>query len=159
MYGSAKYAVRIQLDPSALASRQIGIDEVANAISDQNVNLPTGVLNGPTKTYTVQANGQLQNAASFRRLVVAYRNGAPVHLGDLGQVLDDVQNNKSIAWFNGTRGVILADSAAAGHEHRRRRRRGEGADDEAAERRSRRASSIDTMYDRVGRRSASRCAT
>jgi HAE1 family hydrophobic/amphiphilic exporter-1 len=112
VYGSAKYAVRIQLDPNALASRQIGIDEVADAVNNQNVNLPTGVLNGPTKTYTVQANGQLDNAASFRRLVVTYRNGAPIHLGDIGQVLDDIQNNKSIAWFseNGesTRGVILA---------------------------------------------------
>jgi hydrophobic/amphiphilic exporter-1 (mainly G- bacteria), HAE1 family len=112
VYGSAKYAVRIQLDPSRLASRQIGIDEVAEAINDQNVNLPTGILNGPNKTYTVQANGQLQDAASFRRMVVTYRNGAPVHLGDLGQVLDDIQNNKSIAWFaekgNDTRGVILA---------------------------------------------------
>jgi len=112
VYGSAKYAVRIQLDPNALASRQIGIDEVADAINDQNVNLPTGVLNGPTKTYTVQANGQLNNASSFRRLVVTYRNGAPIHLGDIGQVLDDIQNNKSIAWFaqknDYTRGVILA---------------------------------------------------
>jgi HAE1 family hydrophobic/amphiphilic exporter-1 len=112
VYGSAKYAVRIQLDPSALASRQIGIDEVATAVNDQNVNLPTGILNGPNKTYTVQANGQLQDAASFRRMTVTYRNGAPVHLGDLGQVLDDIQNNKSIAWFaekgNDTRGVILA---------------------------------------------------
>jgi HAE1 family hydrophobic/amphiphilic exporter-1 len=112
VYGSAKYAVRIQLDPNALASRQIGIDEVADAVNNQNVNLPTGVLNGPTKTYTVQANGQLDNAASFRRLVVTYRNGAPIHLGDIGQVLDDIQNNKSIAWFaergESTRGVILA---------------------------------------------------
>ena len=108
VYGSAKYAVRVQLDPRTMASRQIGVDEVATAISSQNVNLPTGVLNGPNKTYTVQANGQLADAASFRRLVVTYRNGAPVHLGDLGQVLDDVQNNRAIAWFSGTRGVILA---------------------------------------------------
>ncbi|HXT15682.1 MAG TPA: efflux RND transporter permease subunit [Gemmatimonadaceae bacterium] len=112
VYGSAKYAVRVQVDPNTLASRQIGIDEVADAINSQNVNLPTGVLNGPNKTYTVQANGQLDNAASFARLVVAYRNGAPVHLGELGLVLDDVQNNKSIAWFaeksHFTRGVILA---------------------------------------------------
>jgi HAE1 family hydrophobic/amphiphilic exporter-1 len=108
VYGSAKYAVRIQLDPSALAQRQIGIDEVADAINDQNVNLPTGVLNGPNKAYTVQADGQLQNAASFRRLVVSYRNGAPVRLGEIGQVLDDIQNNRSIAYFNNTRGVILA---------------------------------------------------
>src|SRR5438045_8259269 len=66
VYGSAKYAVRIQLDPSTLASRKIGVDEVADAVNAQNVNLPTGVLNGPNKTYKVQANGQLDNAASFR---------------------------------------------------------------------------------------------
>ncbi|MFI5227455.1 MAG: efflux RND transporter permease subunit, partial [Gemmatimonadales bacterium] len=108
VFGSSQYAVRVQLDPNALAQRQIGIDEVASAIGAQNVNLPTGVLNGPTKAYTLQANGQLNNAASFRRLVVTYRNGSPVHLGDLGQVLDDVQNNKAAAWFGQTRGVILA---------------------------------------------------
>jgi HAE1 family hydrophobic/amphiphilic exporter-1 len=108
VYGSAKYAVRVQLDPNALAARQVGIDEVAQAIDAQNVNLPTGVLNGPNKTFTVQANGQLGDAAGFRQLVVTYRNGAPVHLGDLGQVLDDVQNNRAIAWYSGTRGVILA---------------------------------------------------
>jgi HAE1 family hydrophobic/amphiphilic exporter-1 len=108
VYGSAKYAVRVQLDPTALAHRQIGIDEVARAIDEQNVNLPTGVLNGPNKAYTVQANGQLTNATGFRELTVAYRNGAPVKLGDLGKVLDDVQNNRAAAWYSGTRGVILA---------------------------------------------------
>jgi HAE1 family hydrophobic/amphiphilic exporter-1 len=108
VYGSSKYAVRVQLDPTALAHRQIGIDEVANAIDEQNVNLPTGVLNGPNKAYTVQANGQLTNASGFRELTVAYRNGAPVKLGDLGLVLDDVQNNRAAAWYSGTRGVILA---------------------------------------------------
>ncbi|HEY4133138.1 MAG TPA: efflux RND transporter permease subunit [Gemmatimonadaceae bacterium] len=108
VYGSAKYAVRVQLDPSALAHRQIGIDEVASAINSQNVNLPTGILSGPNKTYTVEANGQFTDAAGFRKLVVAYRNGSPVRLGDLGNVLDDIQNNKAAAWYSGTRGVILA---------------------------------------------------
>ncbi len=112
VYGSAKYAVRVQLDPSALATRQIGIDEVADAVDAQNANLPTGILYGPNKAYTVEANGQLNDASAFRRLVVTYRNGAPVHLGDIGLVLDDIQNNKSIAWFadqgQSTRGVILA---------------------------------------------------
>src|SRR5206468_1934233 len=78
VYGSQKYAVRVQLDPTALAYRKIGIDEVADAINKQNVNLPTGVLWGPNKAFTVQANGQLQNAESFGRMVVTYRNGAPV---------------------------------------------------------------------------------
>ncbi|HVZ76512.1 MAG TPA: efflux RND transporter permease subunit [Gemmatimonadaceae bacterium] len=108
VYGSQKYAVRVQLDPTALAYRKIGIDEVANAITSQNVNLPTGILWGANRAYTVEANGQLQDAASFRRMVVAYRNGAPVHLGDVGQVLDDVQSNKVASWYNGKRAIVLA---------------------------------------------------
>ncbi|MGH7668269.1 MAG: efflux RND transporter permease subunit, partial [Gemmatimonadaceae bacterium] len=91
-----------------LAYRKIGIDQVANAISSQNVNLPTGILWGPNQAYTVQANGQLNDAASFRRLVVTYRNGAAVRLGDLGNVLDDVQDNRQASWYNGTRSVVLA---------------------------------------------------
>ena len=108
VYGAAKYAVRVQLDPKALATRGIGIDEVADGIAASNVNLPTGILWGPHRAYTVEANGQLQNAAEFRPMVIAYRNGAPVRLQDLGQVLDDVQDNKSAAWYNGSRSIILA---------------------------------------------------
>ena len=108
VYGAAKYAVRVQLDPRALATRGIGIDEVADGISASNVNLPTGVLWGPHRAYTVEANGQLLNAAEFGPLVVAYRNGAPVRLQDIGQVLDDVQDNKSAAWFNGDRAIVIA---------------------------------------------------
>ena len=108
VYGAAKYAVRIQLDPKALATRELGIDEVASSVAAGNVNLPTGILWGPHRAYTVQANGQLQDAAEFRRLVIAYRNGAPVHLSDVGLVLDDVQDNKSAAWFNGNRAIVLA---------------------------------------------------
>src|SRR6058998_3702142 len=108
VYGAAKYAVRIQLDPKALATRTIGIDEVADGVAAGNVNLPTGILWGPHRAYTVQANGQLQDAAAFRPLVVAYKNGAPVRLQDLGSVLDDVQDNKSAAWYNGSRAIVLA---------------------------------------------------
>ena len=108
VYGAAKYAVRIQLDPKALATRAIGIDEVSAAVAAGNVNLPTGILWGPHRAYTVQANGQLENAAAFRPLVVTYRNGAPVRLQDVGQVLDDVQDNKSAAWYNGNRAIVLA---------------------------------------------------
>ena len=108
VFGSQKYAVRAQLDPNALAYRKIGIDEVFNAINNQNVNLPTGILWGPNHAYTVQANGQLNDAASFSRMVVAYRDGAPVRLGDLGHVFDDVQNNKIASWYNGNRSIILA---------------------------------------------------
>jgi len=108
VYGAQKYAVRVQLDPTSLANRGIGIDEVATAIGSQNVSLPTGTLWGPNKASTIKANGQLQNAAEFRQMVVAYRNGAPVHLDELGQVLDDVENNKVASWYNGDRAIVLA---------------------------------------------------
>jgi HAE1 family hydrophobic/amphiphilic exporter-1 len=108
VYGGQKYAVRVQLDPTSLANRGIGIDEVAGAISAQNVSMPTGTLWGTNKASTIVANGQLQNAQEFRQVVVAYRNGAPVHLDELGNVLDDVENNKVASWYNGDRAVVLA---------------------------------------------------
>jgi len=106
--GSQKYAVRVQLDPKALASRGIGIDEVAEAIGRQNSNLPTGTLFGQHRAYTVETNGQLANAASFRPIVVAYRNGAPVRLAELGRVVDGVENDKLAAWYNDQRSILLA---------------------------------------------------
>jgi len=108
VYGGQKYAVRVQLDPTSLANRGIGIDEVSSAIGSQNVSMPTGTLWGLNKASTIKANGQLQDAQQFRQMVVAYRNGAPVHLDELGQVLDDVENNKVASWYNGDRSVILA---------------------------------------------------
>ncbi|MBI2838193.1 MAG: efflux RND transporter permease subunit [Acidobacteria bacterium] len=108
VFGSQKYAVRIQLDPRALASRGIGIDEVATAIRSNNVNQPTGTLWGAHKAFTVEASGQLENAAAFRSLVVAYRNGSPVRLEDLGTVLDSVQNDKVASWFRDSRAIVLA---------------------------------------------------
>jgi HAE1 family hydrophobic/amphiphilic exporter-1 len=108
VFGSAKYAVRIQLDPTALAYRKIGIDEVADAVNSQSVSQPTGVLWGPTTAYTIQATGQLNNAAQFQSMTVVYRNGASVQLGALGRVLDDVENNRSASWFNGVRAIVLA---------------------------------------------------
>ncbi len=108
VFGSAKYAVRVQLDPTALAYRKIGIDQVATAIDNQNVSQPTGVLWGPTTAYTLLASGQLQDAAQFRQLTVTYRNGAAVQLGVLGRVLDDVENNRNASWYNGTRAIVLA---------------------------------------------------
>jgi HAE1 family hydrophobic/amphiphilic exporter-1 len=108
VYGTQKYAVRVQLDPQALASRKIGIDEVVAAISNGNVNLPGGVLWGTDKAYAIEANGQLETAKEFRPLIVAYRDGAPVRLGDLGRVVDSVQDTRAAAWYNGSRGIILA---------------------------------------------------
>jgi HAE1 family hydrophobic/amphiphilic exporter-1 len=108
VYGSQKYAVRIQLDPQQLAARNIGIDEVALAVDNGNVNLPTGTLWGTDKAYSVVSQGQLTNAAGFGSLVVAYRNGAPVRLRDLGLVIDSVQDTKQASWYNGERAIVLA---------------------------------------------------
>ncbi len=108
VYGSMKYAVRIQLDPQQLAARSIGIDEVAQSVENGNVNLPTGILWGTDKAYAVESQGQLVNAADFGALIVAFRDGAPVHLRDLGLVVDSVQDTKRASWFNGERAVVLA---------------------------------------------------
>ncbi|MDD5563440.1 MAG: efflux RND transporter permease subunit [Thermoanaerobaculaceae bacterium] len=108
VYGAQKYAVRIQLDPRALANRGIGIDEVSKAVQAANVNLPSGILYGPQKAYTLMAQGQLTRAIAYRPLVVAYRNGMPVRLDQLGSVYDSVENNKTAAWYVNHRGVVLA---------------------------------------------------
>jgi HAE1 family hydrophobic/amphiphilic exporter-1 len=99
VYGSQKYAVRVQLDPRKLAAYQIGINEVNQAVQNGNVNLPTGTLDGPHQAFTVQANGQLTTADQYKPLIVAYRNGSPVRLSDLGNVFDSVENDKTASWF------------------------------------------------------------
>jgi HAE1 family hydrophobic/amphiphilic exporter-1 len=108
VYGSQKYAVRIQLDPQALATRQIGIDDVHTAVQNANVNLPVGTLYGEHRAFTLQANGQLTHASLYRPLIVAYRNGSPVRLEDLGKVYDSVQNDRVANWWNDTESVVLA---------------------------------------------------
>ncbi len=99
VYGSQKYAVRVQLSPDALASRGLSIDDVAKAVQSANVNLPGGVLDGAHRAFTIEARGQLQSAAEYKPLVVAWKNGAPVRLGDLGRVVDSVENVRTAAWF------------------------------------------------------------
>jgi HAE1 family hydrophobic/amphiphilic exporter-1 len=108
VYGSSKYAVRVQLDPGALAQRSVGIDEVQQAINQGNSNSPAGVLMGTNQSFTLQATGQLKNAAEFRALVVGYRNGAPVRLGDLGNVFDGLQNTRGFSEINGRSNIALA---------------------------------------------------
>ncbi len=105
--GEQKYAVRVQVDPSALASRGIGIDDVATALQRGNTNMPVGTLYGIHQNLTVQANGQLTNAEEYRQLIVAYRNGAPVSLRDLGDVVDSVENNRLASRYNGQQVVTL----------------------------------------------------
>jgi len=108
VYGSQKYAVRVRLDPSRLAANSVGIDEVAAALRQGNVNLPSGTLYGPHQAFIIQSEGQLTQAADYRPLIVAWRSGAPVRLGDLGEVVDSVENDKSAAWYNQTRAIVLA---------------------------------------------------
>ena len=108
VFGSQQYAVRVQLDPNSLATRGIALTEVEQAIGNSNVNLPTGTLSGRDKALSVQATGQLMNAQAYAPLIVAYRNGAPVRLSEIGRVFDSVQNDRVAAWYNGTRGIMLA---------------------------------------------------
>src|SRR5690242_2286615 len=108
VFGTQKYAVRAQVDPRALAVHQIGIDEVATAITNANVNLPTGTLFGTSTAYTVQATGQLLEAKAYKSLIVAYRNGSPVRLDEVGHVFDSVENDKTASWFSGDRAIVLA---------------------------------------------------
>ncbi|MDA0990486.1 MAG: efflux RND transporter permease subunit [Verrucomicrobia bacterium] len=108
VFGTQKYAVRVQVNPDNLAMRDIGIDELRRAIDRANVNMPVGSFEGPHKSVTIQSTGQLFNAKSFARQIVTYRKGAPVLLGELGRVVDSVENNKVASWFNDSRAVILA---------------------------------------------------
>ena len=112
VYGAQKYALRARLDPHLLASRGIAISEVQNALAAHNVNLPTGQLDGPHQALTVVATGQLANAKDFSNIVVAYRNGAPVRLGELAEVIDSVQDRRVASWFytdgQGARAIVLA---------------------------------------------------
>jgi len=111
IFGSQKYAVRVKADPTALASRGIGIDEVANALRNANSNLPTGALWGANRTYTVETNGPILRAEGYRPVIVAYRDGQPVRLDEIAKVVDGVENDKTAAWFTENtiqRAIILA---------------------------------------------------
>ena len=108
VFGSQKYAVRVQVDPRAMATLGVGIDEVQNAIAQANVNLPTGTIYGKYQSFNVQATGQLTDAAAYKPLIVTYRNGSPVRLEQIGNVLDSVQTDKVASWYNDERAVILA---------------------------------------------------
>lgn len=108
VFGTQKYAVRVRVNPDNLAMRDIGIDELRRAIERANVNLPVGSFEGPHKSVTIQSTGQLFDAKAYARQIVTYRKGAPVLLGELGRVVDSVENNKVASWFNNSRAVILA---------------------------------------------------
>jgi hydrophobe/amphiphile efflux-1 (HAE1) family protein len=108
VYGSQIYAVRLQADPLQMAARNIGIDAVAAAVQGANVNIATGVLNGPSQSTLIHTSGQLQDAAAYSNQIIAWRNGAPVRFKDIGRAIDSVENNRAASWFNGKRAIILA---------------------------------------------------
>ena len=96
---------------------RLGSTKSCTAVQNANVNLPTGTLYGEHRAFTLQANGQLTRASLYRPLIVAYRNGSPVRLEELGNVFDSVQNNKIANWYNDDPRVVLADPAPAGNQH------------------------------------------
>jgi HAE1 family hydrophobic/amphiphilic exporter-1 len=106
--GSQIFAVRLQVDPAQLAARSIGIDQVASAVQQANVNVATGTMNGPNQSTLVHVNGQLMNAAAWKRQIIAWRNGAPVRFADIGTAIDSVENNRTATWLNGKRAIVLS---------------------------------------------------
>jgi len=106
VYGASKYAVRVDVDPKKLAAHGIGIDEVASAISNANVNLPTGTMYGD-KTFVVQTNGQLMKAQAYTSMIIAYRNGNPIRLDEVARVFDGIEDDKQTGWFKGERAIML----------------------------------------------------
>jgi HAE1 family hydrophobic/amphiphilic exporter-1 len=106
--GAQVFAVHVQANPEKLAAYQIGMDDLANAVSANNVNMPTGTLYGKFQAFSVQANGQLFNAEAYKPIIITYRNGSPVRVQDVATVIDSVQNDKTAGWYNNTPGIILA---------------------------------------------------
>lgn len=108
IYGSQKFAVRIQVNPMAMANLKLSFDQMADAIANNNVNLPTGSIIGPKQTQTVTVDGQLYKAADYEPLIIAYRNGLPIRLGSVAHVIDSVENNQGASWLNDHRSITLA---------------------------------------------------
>ncbi|MBE2287420.1 MAG: efflux RND transporter permease subunit [Prosthecobacter sp.] len=108
VFGSQKYAVRVQVNPLRVASRGVSLAEVRAAIQNGNSNIPTGTLQGVEQVFTVQSGGKLADAEDFSRLIIAYREGGPVRLGDVAEVVDGVENDRVAAWFNNQRAIIIA---------------------------------------------------
>ena len=108
VFGSQKYAVRVQVNPVSLAARSITLSDLRTALEAGNSNLPTGTLDGREQTFTIESSGQLTNAAAFQSLIVAYRDGAPVRLADVAEVTDSIENNKSGSWYGRTPSLAIA---------------------------------------------------
>ncbi len=107
VYGAQKFAVRVQVDPEAAAARGVSFDDVRTAVARANSSVPVGTLTGPRQNVVLQASGQLDKAADYHSVVVAWRNGAPVKLNEIGRIIDSVENDKIASWFNGQRSIVL----------------------------------------------------
>src|SRR3954469_15961485 len=108
VFGSQKFAVRIQVDPVAAAARSISLDDIRTVLTKANSNTPVGTLAGPERNVTLLASGAMRRAADYRTVVAAWRNGAPVRLSEIANVIDSVENDKVASWFNDARAVVLA---------------------------------------------------
>src|SRR5690242_17687439 len=108
VFGAQKFAVRVQADPAALATKGLSFEDLVSAVAAANSNTPVGTLDGPHQGFTIEATGTLPHAADFRSIIVAYRNGAPVRLSDVATPVDSVENTKVAGWYNGRRGIVLA---------------------------------------------------
>ena len=114
VFGSQIYAVRVQVNPDAMAARGIGINQVATALQNSNVNVATGTLNGPQQAAVIHTLGQLQDAQQYNNQIIAYQNGAPVRIRDIGRAIDNVENNRVASNYNGQHSVALAVRRQAG---------------------------------------------
>jgi hydrophobe/amphiphile efflux-1 (HAE1) family protein len=108
LFGEQKPAVRVQIDPAAIANQGISLEDVRTVLTQTSVNAPKGSIDGAHQAATIASNDQLMNAADYRQVVIAYRKGAPVYISDIGTVIDGVENTKSTAWMNGHRGIGVA---------------------------------------------------
>ena len=108
VFGAQKFAVRVKVDPRELAARGIGLDDVENAIREANSNEATGELDAGAKSRTIKTTGRLRRAEDFRELIVSYRDGFPVRLKQIATIINSVENDKNVGWFNNTRGIVLA---------------------------------------------------
>jgi HAE1 family hydrophobic/amphiphilic exporter-1 len=108
VYGSQKFAVRVQVDPVQAAARNISLDDVRNVVAKANSSSPVGTLQGDKQTLTLTATGAIEKAANYRDVTVAWRNGAPVKLNQIANVIDSVENDKVASWFNDARAIVLA---------------------------------------------------
>jgi hydrophobic/amphiphilic exporter-1 (mainly G- bacteria), HAE1 family len=108
VFGAQKFAVRVQVDPVAAAARNISLDDIRSVVAKTNSNTPVGTLNGPKQSVTLTASSAMTKAEEYRKVVVAYRNGAPVYLDQVARVIDSVENDKIASWFNNDRAIVLA---------------------------------------------------